>query len=135
GRLGGAGPAGRRGWRRPASVPWSDAGGSSYVGTRARGTDNARPAGPHAGAGRYGADDGRPRSDGSSEPTQQSRRTPLLFSAERRVPSTTKPARSATAREARLPTSARHSTRSTDIRVKAQRQTARVASVMWPRPR
>jgi hypothetical protein len=49
--------------------------------------------------------------------------------AERRTPSMTKPARSATAREALLPTSARHSTRSTDSWVKAQRETSTTASV------
>src|SRR5262249_7532839 len=87
-------------------------------------------AGRYGRAGRYGAVDGRPTSDGRSEPTQQSRRTPLLLIAERRVPSMVKPARSATAREPALPTPARHSTRSIDRWVKAQRDTASVASVM-----
>ena len=81
--------------------------------------------------GRYGAVDGRPRSEGSSEPTQQSRRVPLLMRAERRVPSMVKPALlgdRAGAVVADLGAPFQRGRRRASV--KAQRATARTASAM-----
>jgi hypothetical protein len=71
----------------------------------------------------------------SNDPTQASTRMPRCRSRFRKVASTRKPAFSATRREARFPTSHLHSMMSRPRSAKAQRQTARTAVLVTPRPR